>query len=841
MLLRMRCIATFVGEQIIRAPSLASSRVPLIRGALVVLLLATTTSAAEKLVLLPSSISLTGPESAQRLLVERQIDGRYTGQVTEGVEFTSSDPKVVEIVDGVAKPVGNGKAIVTATLGKRRASTEVTVSAVDEPFQWSFRNHVEAVMAKAGCSTGPCHGAQAGKGGFKISLLGYDPEGDYQVITRQSRGRRIVPSDPGRSLVLTKPTGLLPHKGGVRFSCDSQEYKIISQWIAADSPAPQANDPRIERVQILPDATVLKPGDKQQMVLLAHFNDGHVEDVTRWAKYTSTNESVAKINDTGAIEIVGYGEGAITAWYLSKVTIASVTAPYKQDVDPQVFASAPKRNFIDELVIEKLKDLNIPPSPRSTDAEFVRRAYLDTLGILPTIDEAQKFTADKSPKKRDVLVDNLLERPEFVDYWSYKWADLLLVNSEKLKARAQEGGDPRSSQMWSYYAWVRRNVEANTPWDKMVRDLVTARGNTLDNGAANFFLLHKDPLDMAETTTVAFLGMSINCARCHNHPLEKWTNDQYYAMSNLYARVRTKNGPTDGNVVFADTDGDLVQPLTGKPQRPTPLDGKPLELDDPTDRRVHLAAWLTSPENPYFSRSITNRVWANFFGVGLVEMVDDMRLTNPASNEKLLSAAAHYLVEHKFELKSLMRAILVSETYQRSSVSLPGNAQDRRFYSRYYPKRLMAEVMLDAVSQVTASPSEFPGFPADWRALQLPDSSVSSYFLSTFGRPERLVTCDCERTAEPSMVQVLHISNGNTLNTKLEKKGNRIDQWLNGNVPVEKMVDEAYLAALARQPTAKERSAIVAAVTEAPEAERRQVLEDMLWGILSSKEFLFNH
>ncbi|HWA99360.1 MAG TPA: DUF1549 domain-containing protein [Pirellulales bacterium] len=795
----------------------------------------------ERLVLLPGDFTLVGSEARQSLLLEQQRNGQYVGQITAGVAYASSDPKIVAVEQGVARPVANGTATLTARAGNQQATVTVTVTGLDKPFRWSFRNHVESVLAKAGCSTGPCHGAQAGKGGFKISLLGYDPEGDYQVITRQARGRRIVPSDPGRSLVLTKPTGMLPHKGGIRFKPDSLGYRVLAEWIAADTPAPQPADARIERIEILPEAAVLKPGDAQQLIVRAHFNDGHIEDVTRWARYTSTNESVAQVNETGGVKVVGHGEGAITAWYLSKVVIATVTSPLKQKVNPEVFANEPRRNFIDDLVIDKLRSLNIPPSPECSDHEFLRRATLDTIGMLPSIDETRAFLADASPDKRDRLIESLLARPEYVDYWSYKWADMLLVNSERLKDRAGEGGDPKATQMWAYYSWIRRHVEADTPWDTVVRELITARGNTLENGAANFFILHKDALDMAETTTVAFLGMSINCARCHNHPLEKWTNNQYYAMANLFARVRTKVAATGGNIIFPATDGDLVQPLTGRPQPPTPLDGTPLALEDTGDRREHLADWLVSPENPYFARSITNRVWTNFMGAGLVEMVDDMRLTNPASNETLLSAAAGYLVDHDFDLKSLMRAILQSRAYQRSSQPLPGNAQDRRFYSRYYPKRLMAEVMLDAVSQVTDAKTNFPGYPPGWRALQLPDSMVASYFLQTFGRPEREVTCECERSSEPSMVQVLHISNGDTLNTKLEAKGNRIDHWLDSKMPAERIVDEAYLLALSRQPTERERHDLATMIDGTPVAERRAALEDMLWGILSSKEFLFNH
>ncbi|HJT32807.1 MAG TPA: DUF1553 domain-containing protein [Pirellulales bacterium] len=785
----------------------------------------------DALVLLPAEIKLSGAQAYQTLLVEESRGGQYVGQVREGVTFESSNSHVVSVEDGVARPVGNGEATITAKVGDRSATAKVTVSDVEKPFRWSFRNHVESVLFKAGCSSGACHGAQAGKNGFKLSLRGYDPDGDFNTITRQARGRRIVPSDPGRSLILTKPSGAVPHKGGLRFRVGSLEYRVLAEWIAAGTPPPTAEDPRLERLQIVPEASVLRPEMKQQLVVLAHFSDGHTEDVTRWAKFTSTNESVAQVGDNGLVSVMGYGEGAITAWYLSRVVIASVTAPYPTPVPAEVFAKAERRNFIDELVLAKLASLNIPPSPPAGDAEFLRRAFIDTIGVLPTPDEVRAFLADTSPDKRDKAIESLLNRPEFVDYWAYKWSDLLLVNSERLRPPA----------MWAYYTWIRNQVEANTPWDAFARQIVTAKGSTLENGAANFYLLHPDPPELTETTTVAFLGMSINCARCHNHPLEKWTNNQYYAMANLYARVRLKAAPGDGNtVVFASAEGDLIQPLTGKPQPPTPLDGQPLAINSPDDRREHLARWLTSPENPYFSRAITNRVWANFFGVGLVEMVDDMRLTNPASNEQLLNAAAKHLVDNRFDLKALMRAILQSKTYQRSSVPLPENKADARFYSRYYPRRLMAEVLLDAMSQVTGAPTQFGDYPRRWRALQLPDSSVNSYFLKTFGRPERVVTCECERTAEPTMVQVLHISNGNSLNEKLQAPGNRLQQLIEAGTPDDKLIDEVYLSALSRPATDDEKSRLLAVFAETG-ADKRQVLEDLYWSVLSSKEFLFNH
>ena len=793
--------------------------------------LAAAVRAEDSLVLLPAEIKLSGAEARQMLVVGQAREGKFVGQLNEGISLESSDPKIVKVEEGQARPVGNGEATITAKAGDRTATAKVIVGGMDQQFRWSFRNHVESVLAKAGCSSGACHGAQAGKNGFKISLRGYDPEGDFQTITRQARGRRIVPSDPGRSLILTKPSGGVPHKGGLRFRVNSLEYRVLADWIAAGTPGPKSDDPRIERLEILPPAAVLKPEMTQQLLVLAHFNDGHVEDVTRWAKYTSTNESVAQVGEDGQVRVMGHGEGAITAWYLSRVVIATVSAPFAKPVPPEVFANAERRNFIDELALAKLASLNIPPSPPANDGEFLRRAFIDTIGVLPTVEETRAFLADTAADKRDRLIESLLNRPEFVDYWAYRWSDLLLVNSERLRPPA----------MWAYYSWIRNQVEANTPWDEFARQVITAQGSTLENAAANYFVLHPDPLEMTETTTLAFLGMSINCARCHNHPLEKWTNNQYYAMANLFARVRLKSAPGDGNtIVFAASDGDLVQPLSGKPQPPTPLDGQPLPLDSSDDRRVALAAWLTSPENPYFARSIANRVWANFMNAGLVEMVDDMRLTNPASNEELLSAAAKYLADNHFDLKALMRAILQSKTYQRSSQPLPENAADARFYSRYYPRRMMAEVLLDALSQVSGSPTVFGDYPAGWRAMQLPDANVNSYFLKTFGRPDRAVTCECERTADPTMVQVLHISNGDSLNDKLQAKGNWIEKLLAEGAPDDKLIENVYLAALSRFPTDAEKQNLIAALAE-PGQDKRQLVEDLFWSVLSSREFLFNH
>lgn len=781
--------------------------------------------------LLPGEFELSGPEARQSLILESYAGDNATGQLREGTRISSSDPAIVKIEDDRAVPVADGRATITATAGERTATAEVTVVDIQKPFEWSFRNHVESVLSKTACNTGACHGALAGKKGFKLSLGAFDPASDYFYITRQARARRIVLGDPGRSLVLMKPTGAVPHKGGLRFRVDSHEYRVLAEWIAAGAHGPRDDDPRLERLELLPERSVLAPDAKQQLIVRAHFSDGHTEDVTHWARFTSTNESVATVDEAGLAEVVGEGEAAIKAWYLSQNVIATLSIAYQQEVPAERFADAPRHNFIDELVLEKLRDLNLPPSPPASDSEFLRRAFIDTIGTLPTVEETRAFLADQSPAKRDKLVDDLLARPEFVDYWAYKWSDLLLVNSKKLKPAA----------MWSYYRWIRNNVAAGTPWDEMARRLVTASGSTLENGAANFFVLHQDPPSLAETVSVAFLGMSIGCAKCHNHPLEKWTNDQYYGMANLFARVRSKEAAGEGNrVVYPVTRGEWIQPRTGKAQPPRPLDGEAVPFASEVDRRVVLAEWLTSPENPYFSRAITNRVWANFFGVGLVESVDDLRLTNPPSNAKLLDAAAGYLVDHGYDTQALMRAILQSATYARSSRPLPENAAEGRFYSRYYPRRMMAEVLLDAVSQVSGAVTDFKGYAPGTRALQLPDVSVDSYFLKTFGRPLRNITCECERSGEPSMVQALHLSNGDTINAKLRAKDNHLGKMLAAGESNAAIIEEAYLAALSRFPTDSETSRLVA-LLDAGDAGRRELIEDLYWSILSSKEFLFNH
>ncbi len=718
---------------------------------------------------------------------------------------------------------------VKITLDTTRPATEIAAPAGG----WSFRNHVIPVLTRLGCNSGACHGAAAGKNGFKLTLRGYDPELDFSVLTRQSLGRRVNKNEPAHSLILLKPTMAIGHGGGKRLDVNSLEYKVIAEWIASGMVPPADTDPQITSIEVAPKATSLKAGSEQQLKVIAHYSDSHAEDVTRWAKYSASDSSVASVDDDGKVKMQGNGETAISVWYQSQVSFARVANPYPNIIAPAVFAKSPRHNFIDDLVVKKLQTLKIAPSDQCTDREFVRRAFLDATGSLPTPQEVERFLADQAPNKRAQLIDSLLEREEYVDYWTNRWSDLLLVSSAKIGETA----------MWSFYTWIRESVAANKPWDKMVREIITANGNTLENGAANYFVMHKEVTDLTENASMAFLGMSITCARCHNHPLEKWTQKQYYQMANLFARVGMKNGTRAGDVqIYTNPTGEVNHPRLGKPLPPAPLDGEILPLSSSKDRLDHLAEWLTSPGNPYFARSLVNRVWKNFMGRGLVEAVDDMRATNPPSNEELLHALTKDFTDHGFDIKHIIRKIMNSAAYQRSSKPNETNKPDERYYSRYIIKRLSAEALLDAISQVTGVQTEFPGYPAGMRAVQVPDSRVNSYFLTVFGKPPRIITCECERSSEPSVTQALHIINGETINQKLSAPNGIVDTFIKLGVSDETMFNHLYMAALSRPPSKDEVNRLLAVINESnSHLTRRQAVEDLVWAVLTSKEFLFNH
>jgi hypothetical protein len=699
----------------------------------------------------------------------------------------------------------------------------------------SFRRHVIPVLTRMGCNSGACHGAAAGKNGFALTLRGYDPEADYETITRAAAGRRVNKLEPAKSLILLKPTETLPHMGGKRFEVGSPEYTVLASWIASGMPAPRDTDASLVGVTVSPGSETLALGGTRQLRVEARYSDGTVEDVTRWARFASADQGVAQVDDQGLLTMRGPGETAVSVGFMTAVALARVRSPFPNDIAPAVFDQAAQYNSIDRLVLARLRELRIRPAGVCTDSEFIRRAFLAAAGVLPTRAEAERFAADMAPDKRTRLVDALLERPEFVDYWTYKWSDLLLVSSRSLGR----------SNVRSFYNWIRASVAANTPWDRFVRELTTASGRTDRVGAANYFLIHRNPIDIAENYTQAFLGLTLTCARCHNHPMEKWTQRDYYQFANLFARITVKDddraSATKGDtaLVYSAAEGDILHPRLGVALPPRPLDGVPMAAGSHEDRRAYAAAWLTSPDNTQFARTIVNRVWGSLLGRGLVHPVDDLRATNPASNEELLAAVTAEFVDHGFDVRRLIRTIMTSATYQRSADTDETNVKDDRYYSHYLTRRLPAEVILDAFSQVTGVATRFEGYPVGTRALQLPDTRVESYFLTVFGRPERILTSAAERQMDPTLPQALHAINGDTLNKKLMDQTGRVAALVRDGAASGEIVDELYLSALSRRPTDDERRALVERLDAG--SDRQRIVEDLAWAVLTSREFLFNH
>jgi hypothetical protein len=796
--------------------------------------------AATRLQVLPTTVTLSTTESRQQLLAQAQMDAHQEDWSRTAI-WTSSNPAIATVdASGMVLPKANGAVTITAEANGLKSSVNINVKDMEKPFAWSFRNHVIPVFSKKGCNQGACHGALAGKGGFKLTLRGYDPELDYDVLTRQTLGRRVALSNPENSLILQKPTFGIPHGGGKLIDKKQLEYRVIQEWIAAGAPAPPTNEAEVRSIEVFPKNATLKPAAEQQLVVRALYSDGRVEDVTRWAKFTSNDEGVALVEDgSGRVKMTGPGEAAITVWFSSKVLYARMTTPFNNTISADTWSKFPRRNAVDDFVLARLKSLNIEPSGLSTDSAFIRRAFLDATGTLPTAEEVEEFFADQSPNKREKLVDRILAKEEFNDYWAYKWSDVFLISSRRLQP----------TSMWAFYNWIRDSVKENRPWDRMARDIFTSTGSTRQNGALNYFVLHKDPILLSENITQAFLGQRLTCARCHNHPMEKWTQKQYYQMANLFSRVGIKNGTQPGeNIIFARTSGDVLHPRLLRPMEPAPLDGKTLTLESLEDRRLHFADWLTSKDNVFFQRNLVNRVWGNFMGRGFTDPVDDVRATNPSSNEDLFNALCADFAKD-FDVKRLIRTVMTSGAYQLAADPNGANQNDNKYYSKYILKRLPAETLLDIMSQVTGSPTGFSGYPAGTRAMQLPDVTVQNEFLNVFGRPKRIV-CDAgERSAEPSIGQALHVINGDTLNKKLSDPNGYAAQFLKIGLPESRLIDQVYLSAFSRYPKDEERaqarellakSKLEKGTPDAIAQARRQGLEDLMWALLTSKEFLFN-
>jgi hypothetical protein len=711
----------------------------------------------------------------------------------------------------------------------------------------SFVNDVIPLFTRLGCNQGACHGKTAGQNGFRLSLRGYAPEWDYLWVTREYDGRRVNRAVPEASLLLRKPLGQAPHEGGKLLSRGSREHRLLLDWIRAGAPGPRKDEAGVRRLEILPGNRSCRVGEEQQLLVRAQYNDGRWRDVTWLTRFDSNDGAVAEVSPAGKVSIRRPGETAVRAAFLGQVAVVILTVPYTTPVKAELLAK--RNNFIDEHVFNKLARLRIEPSELCGDAEFIRRVFLDTIGALPSAGEVRTFLAGRRPDKRGRLIDSLLARPEFVDYWTLQLSDLF-------QNRKERDHDVRGTKgVRAFHAWLRKQVAANRPWDELVRDVLTAKGKSTDNPAVGYYVVTVGEHREAERSEVvasvaqAFLGTRIGCAQCHNHPLEKYTQDDYYHFAAYFARIKMerkdpRQGPTTLLVSAPDPNQNrnpigVVQPRTGQFLKPQPLDRSPTQIQPTEDPRVKLAAWITDPKNEYFSGAVVNRLWRHFLGTGLVEPVDDLRASNPPSNPELWQALNREFVSHKFDVNHLIRQILNSRTYQLSAATKPSNEAETRFYSHYYARRLPAEVLLDALASSTGVPNNFPGYPIGIRAVQLPDPHLPSYFLGLFGRSQRVTACACERSEDVTLAQLLHLQNGDSVVQKIRAGDSRLAVLLREKKSVEAIAEELFLATLSRLPTAAEVHAVKKEVAggDKPEA----VLRDLFWALLNSKEFAFNH
>lgn len=718
------------------------------------------------------------------------------------------------------------------------------VARADPP---SFLNDVVPLLTRLGCNQGACHGKNAGQNGFRLSLRGYAPEWDYNWITREHHGRRLNSAVPEESVFLLKPLGVAAHEGGKLLHTSSREYQLLLDWIRAGAPGPQKTDPVVTSltVQRLPDAT--RVGDRFPLSVQAEYEDGRKRDVTWLAKFDSNDPGIADVDARGWVTVRRPGETALRISFQGLVSVTTVSTPHAHPVKPEAFAR--RHNFIDTHVLAKLQTLRIEPSELASDSQFVRRVYLDLIGTLPTPDEVRAFVNSPHGDYRERLVDDLMKRPEFADYWALFLGDLF-------QNRKERDHDVRGTKgVRAFHAWLRQQVEQNRPWDALCRDLLTATGPTTQNPAVGYYVVtvgeqrEADRSEVVASVAQAFLGVRIGCAQCHNHPLERYTQDDYYHFAAFFSRMRLdrkdpKVGPTTLLVGHRDANQNsrpvgVNQPRTGQFMKPQPLDRSTPDIKPGDDPRVALAAWITDPSNEYFTGAIVNRLWAHFLGVGLVEPIDDLRASNPPSNPELWKALLADFVESKFDLRRLMKQIVLSRTYQSSSSTTAANSQDARLGSHYIARRLPAEVLLDAISQATGVPERFAGYPEGIRAIQVPDPTAKSYFLSAFGRSERVTACACERSGDVTLTHTLHLINGGSTVGKLQSSDGRLRKLLKSSKTDDEIIDELFLVTLSRTPKEVERRQIEPHRKKA--TSREVFFEDLFWALLNSKEFIFNH
>jgi len=774
----------------------------------------------------PAAVELSTVRDRQGLVVQATFADGSTRDVTGEAEFALDKP-VASVTHGELAPLADGKAVLTVRYATESATVPVTVTKATTAEPLRFRADVMPIFTKVGCNTGKCHGSASGKDGFRLSLFGYDPDGDHVRLTREAGGRRINLAAPDDCLLVNKATGKVPHTGGKRVEPGTESEQVLIRWLEAGAVKDPAEAPKPIGIEVFPKRAVFAAkGGVQRVVVRAKYSDGSDRDVTRYTVFLSNNDAAASVDEAGRVTAAGAGEAFVLARFDEFTEgLPAIVRPGT----PFAAIAHEGTNEIDALVAAKLNHMHIAPSELCTDEVFVRRIHIDLIGLLPTPVEREAFLADTAADKRAKLVDALLLRPEFKDIWVMKFAELLQI-------RTANGISPKGLQL--YDKWLRERIRGGATLDVVLKELLPASGGTFDNPSVNYFQTETSPLLMAENVAQVFLGTRVQCAMCHNHPFDRWTMTDYYGFAAFFGQVGYKNAqdPRELTVFNAGT-GEMLHPLDGRAVPPKFLGGATPELPPGKDYRAVLADWLTSERNEYFANNFANVVWAHFFAKGIVDPVDDTRVSNPPSNPELLSALGKRAVAHKFDTAKLVRDICLSRTYQRATTRTPSNQWDERNFARQGVRRMRAEVMLDCITKVTETKDRFAGMPNGGRAVQLADGRTLNYFLTTFGRSTRATACTCEVKTSPTLSQALHLLNGDTTNGKIAD-GKVVEKLLAAGKTPDAAAAELYLRCLGRKPTTAEAERIAAKLAAA--TDKKRALDDLFWALLNTNEFLFN-
>jgi hypothetical protein len=796
----------------------------------------------KELIAYPAEVSLKGLDDSAQLVITGNLTGGRKQDLSGDVKYEIASPAIARITTaGRIIPLANGTTEIRAVYGDRVAKVNLKSESCDVSLPINFPNQVVPIFTKLGCNSGGCHGKSGGQNGFALSLLGFVPELDYQSLVKDARGRRLFPASPDNSLLLLKATGLTAHGGGKRMEVGSDEYKLVRRWIAAGMPYGKAEDPTVTKISVYPESGVLTRNNRQQFAVYAHYSDGSVLDVTQRAQYESNDQEIAVVDGAALVRTLEMsGQAAIMARYQTSVAVFRAVVPLGVKIPDYKFEP---KNVVDRLAHKKWQELGIVPSELCSDEVFIRRVYGDITGSLPTPAKVRAFLADTDANKRDKLIDELVDSAEYSYLFANKWADILRVK--------RRGQPDRAAGTFAFHNWIREAVANDKPYDRFAREILAATGEESQSPPTMWYKELTSPQQFVDDTAQVFLGLRIACAQCHHHPYEKWSQDDYWGLAAFFGRVGRKNVLVPGGVqnqqaqhqvIYNMRSGGVQNLRTGQPAKITPLDGKPMEIASDVDPRQKLVDWMADAKNPFFARAVANRYWAHFFGRGIVDPLDDMRITNPPSNPELLDALAKELIDSKFSLKHLVRTITKSRTYQLSAVPNDFNKHDKQTYARYYPRRMGAEVLFDAVSQVTNSPSAFGGLPQDkfapTRAIMLPDESFSSYFLDVFGRPQRISACECERVNEANLAQALHLLNSQEVQNKLARPGGRANLLAKDPRPDAEKVEEMFLWAFARRPSPEHLRLALEHIGRHA-ANKQVAYENLLWALINTKEFVF--